>query len=427
MGKRTRSKARQGSNDASGDKEDGNRASVKSVKKGTVMDVAGSEEAENEGQLPDGPAVATTAQEGVQPEEIRETSTTPNTTNPLLKAQNDFLNTAVTPEERDNFFSDVHVTPDRRAEIWSLQADLGEELVNRYSWATPDDRALRIIKHFAPIVEVGCGSNAYWCRLMNQSGIDVIGYDKSPEHGGQIHQDQTKSSKKGKQGKDSFVVHRGGPEVLAQCTDRTLFLCYPDEDVNDNNEGDDDAAASLGEACLQHYNGDYIIHVGELFLDPTFSSEQAPWGRSSSPAFQERLAAQFHCILHVSLPNWLHTADRLTVWKRSPTTVIAYADDPSGPDAENDDMEEVLYRHIPKDERLPVDVAAPCVAHLLNVVVFDEKPLGPTNPSPIPIKTEKKAKKHAKSSPPKPPKRKPSKSQTSLSPSAKEESYACPW
>jgi hypothetical protein len=414
MGKRKRSKAREGSKGASGDTEDGSRASVKSATKGAAIEVD-----ENEARQPpqaatasdrpaSRPVVAPTVAQDFVPSKIRKTPAVANTaTNPLWKAQADFLSSAVTPEERDNFFSDEHVTPDRRAEIWSSQAELGEELVNRYSWATPDDRALRIIRHFAPIVEIGCGSNAYWCRLMKQSGIDVIGYDKSPKRGGQIHHDDgddTNSSKKlSKNGKrkteDLFVVHRGGPEALLQCQDRTLFLCYPDEEVSERDDADDGAAASMAEACLQHYKGDYIIHVGELFLDPTFSSEQAPWGRSSSPAFQERLVSEYHCILRVTVPNWLHTADRLTVWKRSSTIVIAYADEP-----DEDDMEEVVYRHIPQEERLPVDVAAPCVAHLLHEILRDEKHLLPIDSSSI--KTEKFAEQHANSSPPKPTKQK---------------------
>ena len=66
------------------------------------------------------------------------------------------------------------------------QATLGEQLVNKYSWATPDDRCMRILKHYSPIVEIGCGANAYWSQCMANAGIDVVAYDVNPQSGGTI-------------------------------------------------------------------------------------------------------------------------------------------------------------------------------------------------------------------------------------------------
>jgi hypothetical protein len=76
--------------------------------------------------------------------------------NPLLSAQSDFLSKLPT-KVKNNFFDESQVNADTRGEIWSEQADIGENLVNKHSWATPDERALRILEHFAPIVEIGCG------------------------------------------------------------------------------------------------------------------------------------------------------------------------------------------------------------------------------------------------------------------------------
>ena len=115
----------------------------------------------------------------------------------------------------------------------------------------------------------------------------------------------------------------------------------------------------MGADCLDHYKGQYVIHVGELFGD-TLSMEQAPWGRSSSPDFQDRLAAEYHCVLKASLTNWLHVRDTISVWKRSETCTIVFA-----AEGENDEEEEVEYKHIPVEERLPTDLAAPCLQHIL--------------------------------------------------------------
>ena len=288
--------------------------------------------------------------------------------NPLLEQQRTYLQ-SLSDNDRENFFSNSLVDPDRRAQLWMDQADLGSGLVDRYSWATPDERALRILKKFSPIVEVGCGANAYWCRAMKASGIDVLGYDIKPKEGGKINSD-----KKEGEAMHSFPTMTGGPEVLAKehLKNRTLFLCYPDEETMDSEEDkDDDADAevdggglqSLGSSCLEHFQGKYVVHVGELYGE-TLSLDQAPWGRSSGPEFQQRLASEYHCVLKASLTNWLHVRDTISVWKRSEICTIVF-------DAEDDDddEEEVEYRHIPKDEILPADLAAPCLAYLLDETI----------------------------------------------------------
>jgi hypothetical protein len=88
--------------------------------------------------------------------------------------------------------------------------------------------------------------------------------------------------------------------------------------------------------------------------------DQAPWGRSSSPEFQQRLASEFHCIAKIQLPNWLHVRDSISVWKRSELCEMCFVGDD-----EDDDEEIVEYRHIPPEEMLPSVMVAPCMAHLL--------------------------------------------------------------
>ena len=91
--------------------------------------------------------------------------------------------------------------------------------------------------------------------------------------------------------------------------------------------------------------------------------DQAPFGRSSSGEFQVRLASEFHCILKMRLlNNWIHVRDTLSVWKRSETCCLAF----EGSDDEESESDEVYYKQIPATEVLPVDAAAPCVAHLLS-------------------------------------------------------------
>lgn len=242
------------------------------------------------------------------------------------------------------------------------QADVGEGLINQYSWATPDTRCLEILRHFSPLIEIGCGANAYWSRYMSDAGIDIVAYDVDPQAGGTIDGGTKKKNNNKKQSSSTFTVQKGGPNVLKKESGRTLFLCYPDEDGEVPLDESQEATTSMGAACLEYYSGDHVIHVGELFGD-TLSVDQAPWGRSSGPEFQVRLALEYHCILKATLSNWLHVKDTISVWKRTKTCPIVFAADSDDDDEEED--EEVQYRHIPVEERLPTDVAAPCLAHLL--------------------------------------------------------------
>ena len=287
--------------------------------------------------------------------------------NPLWKEQNDFLQ-SLSFQERTGFFSNhSRISSERRAALWMQQADLGS--VDRYAWATPDRRALQILHHFCPLIEIGCGARAYWCRQMiARYGTDsMVGFDVAPLTGGTIAASTKREKRQRTEDNKDWSVQLGGPEVLSlpEHRHRTLFLCYPDE-----NDGPD-PEYSLAADCLQRYTGDIVIHVGELMSlsTPIRGRDTAPYGRSSAPEFQERLFSEFHCLLQVALPNWLHAQDTLTVWKRSTdTTTIVFDNEnenPDGSDEPDGEDDEVVYRHIPLEERLPVDMAAPCLRHLL--------------------------------------------------------------
>lgn len=89
---------------------------------------------------------------------------------------------------------------------------------------------------------------------------------------------------------------------------RTLFLCYPDEQE------------AIAAPCLENFQGEYIIHVGELITGAgtLFGYPQAPFGRTSSSEFQVDLAETFHCLLVANLQNrWPYSKDCISVWKRT--------------------------------------------------------------------------------------------------------------
>ena len=80
------------------------------------------------------------------------------------------------------------------------------------------------MKHFAPIVEIGCGANAYWANLMNNNKIDVVAFDTSLDDGGKIKSNTDDDGGKNKTKKrkhddialmKQLPLHHGGPEVLS--------------------------------------------------------------------------------------------------------------------------------------------------------------------------------------------------------------------
>ena len=208
---------------------------------------------------------------------------------------------------------------------------IGDYLCRKFAWAVPDTRALRIIAYFSPIVELGCG-NAYWCSLLRKTGCDVIAVDKYTKEN-----DDTPFIEDVIEGDATYLEKEA-------CEGRTLLLCYPDD------------RESLSAECLKYFQGDTIIHIGELaFLTGTYAGgeDQCPFGRTTCSEFQVELAAQYHCVLSAKLTMSLpHCNDYISVWKKSEFVSIC--------------QDSNLWRAIPKEESLPaLDIAAAAFKHLL--------------------------------------------------------------
>ena len=196
------------------------------------------------------------------------------------------------------------------------------------------------------VVEVGCGT-AYWACLLRERGVDVVAYDARPP--------ARPSAERG-DGENAFFgaafaddVERGGPEVLRSHADRALFLCWPvsPEEVAHRGEARD---APWDAACLDHWHGDTLIHVGEWTRRSGDSQETSgcdgsgdsgvsgdvagesrdgargetfprgtslvnhPAGLTTSRQFQDAVEAGFELQKVVRLPNWPGARDDLTVW-----------------------------------------------------------------------------------------------------------------
>ena len=150
----------------------------------------------------------------------------------------------------DGIFFSSNVNHDDRMTEWLRIRILGKVLLDKYSWAIPDTRCLNILSTFSPLIEIGAGKG-YWCSLLRNMNVDIVAYDNDKDN------------------TDTFTtVLLGNEKSLKQKSNnnRNLFLCYPDENYE------------LALKCMQYYDGQYIIHVGELFFgNKATSSAQSPW------------------------------------------------------------------------------------------------------------------------------------------------------
>lgn len=216
---------------------------------------------------------------------------------------------------------------------WVRLDVLGSSLCDKYAWAIPNERALIIISYFSPIIEIGCGKG-YWVKLLLDRGVDIVAYDKYTD---------VKDSTNWLQN-----ILKGSPKVLnkSEYKQRTLLLSYPDE------------AESMSIKCLEYFQGDHIIHIGEMITTGgTLSGQpQIPFGRTTSSEFQIALLENFHCLLVAEIPQYPFSKDTISVWKRTSFIQGRESDEDEGMN---------LWAAIPKEEKLPVTRAAPCLQHLL--------------------------------------------------------------
>ena len=75
----------------------------------------------------------------------------------------------------NNFYSDD--SKSIREKEWNNFDKASETLCNKYSWGIPDDRSLKILKEFEPLIEIGAGKG-YWAKLLREYGVDIVAYDK---------------------------------------------------------------------------------------------------------------------------------------------------------------------------------------------------------------------------------------------------------
>ena len=154
------------------------------------------------------------------------------------------------------------------------------DVCKKYSFAIPNDKAIRKIAEFNPIIEIGSGTG-YWAMLLQNAGVDIVAVDNN--------------SWGHKWTKKWFESHIGNEGCLKnpEFKDRTLFLCWPPlED-------------EMARRALENYRGNTFIYVGEL------------WGGCcAEDSFFEILDNEWEELETINIPQWPCIHDYLIVYRR---------------------------------------------------------------------------------------------------------------
>jgi len=170
-------------------------------------------------------------------------------------------------------------------DVMLQQFELRRQLVSKYSWAIPDENALKVISKYSPIVEVGAGTG-YWASLLQFMDVDITPFDAFPPNKIQnVFHDRNNVWTN---------VHRGGAKVLSKFdSSYSLMLCWPPYN------------SPMAMKCLSNFNGDTLIYIGE-----------SGSGCTGSKNFHRELELRWERVEFCPLHQWVGLHDGLYVYRR---------------------------------------------------------------------------------------------------------------
>lgn len=179
-------------------------------------------------------------------------------------------------EQNDGIISEAMVD---QAGAW--YNSVRHPLVFKYSWAIPNNEALKTIKEYSPVIELGAGSG-YWAHLLSKLGANIIAFDNYADADTPY----------------AFTHYWMKPINKDEaCIDehphRTLLLCWPDP------------RSEAASKALKRYLGKYVIYIGPPNCKYVADS-----------SFFSMLASNFKLIQKVAIPQWPGINDALFVFER---------------------------------------------------------------------------------------------------------------
>lgn len=156
------------------------------------------------------------------------------------------------------------------------------DLTSKYSWAVPNELAIKTISKYSPLIEIGAGTG-YWAKLISNCGAKIICFDEYIYNNPYRH-------------RIKYVpIYKGNHLILNKFSHKmNLFLSWPPH-------GDD-----MAFECLKAFKGKYLIYIGE-FED----------GCTANDKFFNELDNNWRMIDSVYIPQWDGIHDYLAIFKRS--------------------------------------------------------------------------------------------------------------
>ena len=151
-----------------------------------------------------------------------------------------------------------------------------KKFVREFSWAIPNIEAIKAIRKYAPIVEIGSGGG-YWGYLIEQDGTSIELFDNRTDTFQKIWK----------------VSQQGGPEVLSRYFNHSLLLCWPPYN------------STMASDCLRNFQGKYVIYIGE-----------PEGGCTADDDFFMILKEHFKLIETVEIPQWPNIHDSILIYKK---------------------------------------------------------------------------------------------------------------
>lgn len=157
-----------------------------------------------------------------------------------------------------------------------------DDFIARFGFAILTPEAIRVIRRYNPLLEVGSGSG-YWAYELRRHGLDVVATDPGT---GRYHRVPG-----GRWKPWTDIEPVDAAEAIRRHPDRALLVVWPDFD------------AWAGEA-LARYTGSTLLYVGE-------------WrGCTADDRFHELLERDFEEEAVVALPVFAGIHDRLMILRR---------------------------------------------------------------------------------------------------------------
>jgi hypothetical protein len=180
------------------------------------------------------------------------------------------------------------------------QAECDRRFCAKYAFAIADPASVAFVAEYLHprAIEIGAGSG-YWAWQLSQCEIDIVAYDIAPvdqmwEKSYFSPVDKETRTRLGILTRAWYPVQQGGPEMVKEHPDRTLFLCWPVRNT------------SMASQCLQYYQGQRFVYIGEYRT-----------GTNGDDLFFDMLEQAWQEIARHEIVRWSGAHDAIIVYVRA--------------------------------------------------------------------------------------------------------------